>query len=266
MTDRENHRPVYDEKVQRILKGLKEGKSREELAVELGYSSYKSLDMYIRRRNFRWDKKQSTYLPRVIEVPLVEEEAPPPPTKERLIVSLFKSTMDPKEIAVKMGFTDHRELASFMREKGYVWSGEMENYVPQVSRGFEDKVTVETDTITMVPAGDNDDQQEDASLTPDQFSQLHKYVPLLSFLEKNRGSLERLLIENRLHSQGLLLNGDVTLVNICMSRLMGNILQRYSVTKGLSQREVVEGALVEYFLRYSLECLENSNVEDTHGQ
>lgn len=46
-----------------ILRGLAEGKSRDELAAEFGYKNYKSLDIYMRRKNFIWDRVKQTYVP-----------------------------------------------------------------------------------------------------------------------------------------------------------------------------------------------------------
>lgn len=45
-----DQKPIYDERVNEILRGLVEGKTRDELAKELGYKNYKTLDIYMRRK------------------------------------------------------------------------------------------------------------------------------------------------------------------------------------------------------------------------
>ena len=58
-------KPIHDEKVDLILKGLTEGRTREDLAEELNYKTYKSLDVFMRRRNWRWRSQSQIYEPEV---------------------------------------------------------------------------------------------------------------------------------------------------------------------------------------------------------
>ena len=55
--------PIYDDKVKNVIRLLTEGVNREEIAKQMGYSNYKSLDMYVRRRNFHWDSDNQNYVP-----------------------------------------------------------------------------------------------------------------------------------------------------------------------------------------------------------
>lgn len=47
---------------QKIIEMLKY-QTREEAAKELNYKNWKSLDMYMRRKNFVYDRKQGQYIP-----------------------------------------------------------------------------------------------------------------------------------------------------------------------------------------------------------
>ncbi|WP_198430812.1 hypothetical protein, partial [Rhodococcus rhodochrous] len=58
-----DQKPIYDERANAILRGLVEGKTRDELAKELGYKNYKTLDIYMRRKNFKWDRDKQNYVP-----------------------------------------------------------------------------------------------------------------------------------------------------------------------------------------------------------
>ena len=52
----------YNEKVNIVLEGLDNGETREFLTEEFGYSHWKSLDIYMRRRGFRYDGEN--YVPK----------------------------------------------------------------------------------------------------------------------------------------------------------------------------------------------------------
>lgn len=45
--------PVYDDRVKRILSYLEKGLSRKEVAEKFKYNSYRSMDMFMARRNFK---------------------------------------------------------------------------------------------------------------------------------------------------------------------------------------------------------------------
>lgn len=50
--------PVFDRKVNKVLELLEEGKDKETIAEDLGYTNPISLDNYMRRRNFAWESRQ----------------------------------------------------------------------------------------------------------------------------------------------------------------------------------------------------------------
>lgn len=54
-------KPIYNDKVNKIIEMLK-FKTRDEVAKEFNYKTYKSLDIYMRRKNFRYDSKDSIVL------------------------------------------------------------------------------------------------------------------------------------------------------------------------------------------------------------
>ena len=90
--------PIYDEKVKRIIEMLK-FKTRDEVAAELKYKSWKSLDMYMRRKNFTFDSQQGQYFPRKNRV-----QKPDPksyaPTKVASIITAFEAEgIDPRMVA-----------------------------------------------------------------------------------------------------------------------------------------------------------------------
>lgn len=243
---------IYDDKVKRVLEGLQKGKKREELAEELGYSSYKSLDTYIRRRNFRWDSSRGTYVPistnyEIIEIPLESN-------KVAMAVDMFQRVLDPKEVAQKVGFKDHKDLAAFMRQQGYMWSVELANYIPDpkgkapVIEGEKGEEVQKEYTQVQEKKPSPKDQE-----LVKQTKKVVDYLPLITFLHDNRERIEQLLEEVNKEEQlpRYILKGESKNKNIHMNRLLSQILEVYSKKNNISQRDVVEAALVEYFRRYN---------------
>ena len=121
--------PIYDIKVNRVIKLLKEGQTREVIAKNMGYSTYKSLDMYLRRKNFYWDSKIKNYVPNINKSKSTRSNNIKSSSKIEEIISLFKKELDAKFIAKTIGFSNHIELASYMSNNGYQWSIDKKNYV-----------------------------------------------------------------------------------------------------------------------------------------
>ena len=57
-----DQQPIYDAKVKKVLEMLK-FKTRDEVAGELKYKNWRSLDMYMRRKNFTYDSREGQYIP-----------------------------------------------------------------------------------------------------------------------------------------------------------------------------------------------------------
>ncbi|GAQ25686.1 hypothetical protein [Tepidanaerobacter syntrophicus] len=57
-----DNKPIYDTRVRKIIELLK-FMTRDEAAQKLGYKNYRSLDMYMRRKNFKYDSESGQYVP-----------------------------------------------------------------------------------------------------------------------------------------------------------------------------------------------------------
>lgn len=259
MTRFKEEGPIYDEKVNRVLEGLIEGKKREELAEELGYSTYKSLDTYLRRRNFCWDSSRGTYVPKN-PTPYHHLDIPADSNKVAMAIDLFQNSIDPREVAKKVGLKDHKDLAAFMRQQGYIWSVELANYIydPTVETQREDEEVVENTDRGYREENINAEVGEEKALihieeeVDEKRVMLTDYLPLISYLHENRERIEELLDEENKEKQlpRYIIKGDTKNKNIHMNRLLARLLERYSKKHNISQRDIVEAALVEYFRRY----------------
>jgi len=100
--------PVFDRQVNKVIALLEEGKEKEDIATELGYSNPASLDNYMRRRNFAWESRDRKFVPAAEKYSgkarnnLLQLKGV---SKAALIISLFtEDGANPKDIAEQTGF------------------------------------------------------------------------------------------------------------------------------------------------------------------
>ena len=252
----EEKQPIYDEKVNYILTALKNGKSREEIADDLNYSSYKSMDMYIRRKNFRWDSNRGTYVPKAGDLEFENKKLTGISFKADLIISLFADDgNDPKNVARKVGFNDHKDLADFMKRQGYIWSSAERNYIESCEiEEDEDKSNNE-----ISKASNNDLSEEIQKQIQRQVNisqRLAKFNPVLNFLEENIDTLKE-VIENEndeVDSEGeiphFVVPGTTKTKSVYMSDKLAALVMEFSKVKNVSQRKIFEAAVIEYLWKY----------------
>lgn len=249
--------PIYDERSKATIKGLSEGKTREELAKDFGLSTWKSLDISLRRKNFRWDSKQGNYIPVLNRVDKILEEIDSNiPIKAEQIIRKFDEygeTADPRHIAQEFGFDDHNELADYMSEHNLDFCLETRNYV----EGYRKDKNEANPTKTEDNSKNN--QSEFSTLADvtiddlgdEELAELLGYLPMLRLLEENKDKLlDMLMINNtgRIPTYGV--PGNPGTKSVYMSNLLSRLMADFSKTKNLSQREIVEAAIVEYLKRY----------------
>lgn len=251
-------KPVYDERVNEILRGLAEGKTRDELAEAFGHKNYKTLDIYMRRRNFTWDRHKQTYVPafRRFDAETISER-PVPSTKVANVLSFFeREDADPCVIAKQLGFTDHRELANYMKGKGYEWSSEKKNYVRKVGiieesavEGMDARVT-DGRTTTSMQRMDSVGHAQEAGA-----SDLSRFLPLLEMLAKNKDRLFQLILPGTDSGKvpRYVVPGVLMTKSVHMPNTLDNLVKEYSREKNISQRDIFQVALIDFFRRYGYE-------------
>lgn len=240
--------PIYDERVKKTIKGLLEGRSREELAEEFKLSSWKSLDIYMRRKGFSWDGENKRYIPTNNKTDnILEELASDIPVKAEQIIRKFelRTDIDPRELAKDMGFDSHREMAEYMEQKGLIWNSELGNY--EKGTAVQEPVEVEkepplsTEREMPVLNGHSDSRLE----------LLLHHLPLLQMLSENKDRLLDLLMPNSEgHIPKYAVPGVPKTKSIYMSDKLARLVTEFSESKNLSQREIVEAAMIEYLKRY----------------
>lgn len=243
-------KPTYDNQVKEILKGLSEGKTREELAEVYKYKNYKSLDMYMRRKNFTWDSREKTYVPKInkgkrSDQPLLDS------SKAGHVISLLsKEGADLKTVAHRLGFKNHVELGKYMTGRGYEWSSEEQNYIQKVGR------------VTTNHANDKQgafikDKKEEVNQSQphEKAGDLERFLPLLELLENNKSRLLDLLTPGSENGKvpRYVVPGIGKTKTVQMMSNLEELVVDFSREKNISQREIFEVALIEFFRKYGYE-------------
>jgi hypothetical protein len=230
-------KPIYNSKVNKILELLK-FKTRDEAAVELGYKNYRGMDQYMRRKNFVFDDKQMQYIPAINRVSdLKIDPKSYAPTKVVSIISAFENeNADPKVIAKQAGFKDHKEMAEYMKNKGYEWNAYKNNYLKAVGKVEEEK-----------------DEPPEAKPTREELpDDIAEYLPFIRFLYEKRDDIYHLLTGAKEDGKipRYAVPGLVRTKAIYMSDMIARLAGEFSKEKNVTQREIMEAALIEYLQKY----------------
>lgn len=242
----EIRRAIYDEKVRQIIAQLKNGKTREKLAEEMGYNTYKSIDMYMRRKNFKWDSRKKNYVPdEDCRDGITVDESIIPTSKAYTVITLFTkqgNDADPKAIARLAGFRDHIEMAAYMKSKNYRWDSGRQNYVQTTAISDDETTPPEPPANrTTIPAG-----------TLASPSGMENLLPLLETLEKHKERLMELILpeEEKGEIPRYIIPGVYVTKSVHMSSNIDRLVREFSRDKNISQREIFEVALVNFFRQY----------------
>jgi hypothetical protein len=225
------------EKLRVLLAALDAGETREAVAERLGYRSVKSLDSFLRRRGYVWDRHQQRY----VEKPSTEKEgyatllSPPIPDMVARVLTLFEAPgADAKTVAKQAGFSNHREMAAYMATHDYRWNADEKTYV-----------------CSSPPAPSTVTSSTAAAPLPTE-SAWQSYGTFLAWLSTRQDALQSLLSLSG-DPQFLpryLVPGVLVTKSIHMSHLLDQLARDYAREKHVTQREIFEVALTEFFQKH----------------
>ena len=230
---------VYDDRAKSTLQGLAEGKTRDDLALAFGLNGWKSLDVSMRRKGFVWEGNKQTYIPasEKDKTSTMSVLSTIPVKAEQIIRKFDQPDADPRRIAQEIGFPDHRELAEYMESKGLFWDSDIMNYSEKPALGPEPQI---------------EDMPAPSIITTDD--DITIYLPMLMLLERNRDRLLELLEPA---SDGNIpkyaVPGVPKTKSVYMSDQLSRLMADFSQSMNLSQRDIVEAALVEYLRKYGFQ-------------
>jgi hypothetical protein len=138
-----------------------------------------------------------------------------------------------------MGFQDNKVMADFMRQNGFEWSTEKRNYVPQRETRQDEE------------AVDNERSRSFGNIEP--AINWAEFVPLLQFLNDNRGRLYTLLDQTpprTLSVPRFGVGGGHTIKSVQLATTLEELVRDFSNERKMSQREIFEVALIQFFYRY----------------
>lgn len=229
--------PVFDRQVDKILGMLEDGTDRVEIAEKLGYKNPMSLDNYMRRRNFSWDSRQKNFVPAAERYSgkgrdnLIQLHGT---SKAALIISLFSQEgSDAKDIARQVGFDAHTEMASYMKRKGYEWNSLKGNYIKMSTDKLQQ-------SGSHAQLGENDSMAE----------MLENILPLLKNIQKTGQQSSQVISEETQSLPRYQIKGMYGTKAMRMANVLDELIRGYSKERNISQREIIEVALIEFFQKY----------------
>lgn len=232
--------PIYDKKVRQILEMMRH-MTRDDVAESLGYKDWRGMDSYMRRKNFRYDSINTEYVPAATKVESVMKDPKSyAPIKVVSIITAFEeANADPRLIAKQAGFKDHKEMAEYMTGKGYEWNVHKNNYIKIVGEMNEEEEDKIPEAFTRV----------EGEKLPDG---IEEYLPFIRFLYEKRDEVYQLISGTKEDGKipRYALPGLTRTKAIYMNDMIGRLTGEFSREKNVTQREIVEAALIEYLQKY----------------
>lgn len=256
----QNRSCIKKERVDQILELLKAGRLREEIADQFGYSTWKSLDIYMRRHGFIWDGQNQIYTNSLLKTDLkdpsdLRSNDISPSSIEDLtfnpeeVVRLFGlGILDARDIAKRVGFSSHKEMAAYMLRRGYVWSPTTLNYLN--TNASEDKLNLDTNVASKTSS-----ETEPEIINKNSVSESNtydKYTSLLEFLWQSRDKLIK-IVESMTEISNINVYhvpGSAKTKSIYLSDDLSDLMIQLCEKHSLSQRQGYEAALVEFLRKY----------------
>jgi hypothetical protein len=240
-------KPIYDRRVNEILDGLNQGKTRDELAEEFGHSDYRSLDMYMRRRNFTWDKHTQAYVPKFDDQDKTTQQVLYDKTKR--IIQYLSEGADLDEVAERVGLGDIETLGEYMTKKGYKWDAKKRTYIEMAGIVANDG-SIQPISSTKVEMNHPKGASDKETLLLDS----ETYLPSIEWLHEHLPQLQKLIQdeETKAHSQfpRYKIRGDAKVKSIQMTLGLQAVANQFCQEFSIVQKEFYEVAIIECLIKY----------------
>ncbi|NJD04653.1 MAG: hypothetical protein FIA99_19110 [Ruminiclostridium sp.] len=229
------------------------GKSRSEIAKELGYSHVGGLTKFAHNQGFEWNYEKGLYAVKGTkqDIPDVIEETPT--GRVASIISMFEQKMDGKEIAKSLRFGSYQEMADYLKSKGYTWDNAKQNYIKIIVTGEPKPEQEKAETIKTEQKPKKDIEIKSSN----SCDCMEKYSELLKLIDENRDRLAELLNASDKAEDAIVprykLHGLSVTKSIDIPHTLDQMIKEYSNEHNLSQREIVQIALVEFLKKYGYE-------------
>ena len=239
----------YDKRELEIIQKLKDGRTREDIAKDYDYSTWKSLDIFMRRRFYVWNSDENIYEPETTNTDNIRDQLISNISiKAEQVINRISEGEDPRQIAKSLGFEGNRQMSDYMEKEGLVWNSQEENYVEGNIKSINGNVK----------GGDEKLNTEDSVRSKKhEFSgnmdsgELSKYLPIFEMLYENRDRLSELLLEdNSGNIPKYIVPGASKTKSIYMNDKLSRLMADFASNNGVSQREIVEAGIILYMRRF----------------
>lgn len=239
---------LMDEKVLKIIGMFQEGKDKHEVSKMLGYKDYKGMQVYMKRHGYLWNDEvmnyQNMYKDQGEQEKSNETKNVRAITSRKAasIIAMLAKEMDTRTIAKKLNFESHKEMAEYMRSKGYSWNQEKRNYEYS---GYNEEERIEEEK----EYSNNNRDSVNSSVNLVESN----YMELLEYLNENRERLNEMLIEDNSHNKTMpryVVTGLSITKSVHMVSGLDQIIRDFSQEKNISQKEMFQIAMIEFFKKY----------------
>lgn len=241
-------KPIYDQRVYEVLEGLQQGKSRDELAEEFGHTDYHSIDMYMRRRNFTWEKQNQTYVPKFdAQQSNVKQVLH---NKTQRIIQYLLEGMDLNEVAERVGLGDIETLGEYMTEKGYKWDSQKQTYI-ELAGIVKSDGTIQSIQPEQIPTVVH---TKDGSIKEVMPLDLSPYEESIEWLHEHLPRLQKLIQEEETKDMSQFprykIRGDAKVKSIQMALGLQAVANQFCQEFNIVQKEFYEVAIIECLIKY----------------
>jgi hypothetical protein len=231
---------VYDDpKISQTLSMLEQGRSKEEIYEHFGNKNWKTVEMYFRRRGFRWDGE--TFVPVEEKTTSAVEEARFINTKAAQVVrQLTQSMADIRQIATRNGFRSVEDLGEYMKSQGYKWNHDANNY--EYDENSAQKPASTSKKVSIAP------------MVKGRAEGLDSYQFLLEYLLDKKERLYELLgTEHNGTIPRYKFKGQKANKTLGLPTSLQTLLNDFSKEYNMTQRDIIEVALAEFLKKYGYE-------------
>lgn len=160
-------------------------------------------------------------------------------TKEKVveIILCFSSGMDTREISKRFGFSNTRELASYMKKQGFEWNTVRNNYVAKASSPIPEPSTHQASFESV-----NSLSTQEMDFLKELLAYRHVLLPMLQVKDALEPSFPVYHIEGITHSK-----------SVQITTSLDELIRSFCREKKISQKQVFEIAIIEFLQRYGFE-------------
>lgn len=219
-----------------ILLALAEGQSLKDIAKSYGHLDTRSIDNYMKSQGYIWNQKSEIY--RKLRT-TAEGLSTFIETKEKVveIILCFSSGLNAKEIATRFGFSNNRDLATYMKKQGFEWNTIKSNYEAKASVPITSPTTHQQsfESIESLSSVEIDFLRE-------LLAYRHVLLPMLQVKDALEPTFPVYHLEGLSHSK-----------SVQLTTSLDELVRTFCRDKKISQKQVFEIALIEFLQKYGYE-------------